>query len=86
VGQWKIAAIKMEHVFDERGWVTIKDAREITKEVGGNWSPRTLLQRNFVAAAENDPDNARGKKWITSSWKGKPSKKYLEAVTVLEKK
>lgn len=63
VGPWKIAAIKMEQLLTECGFVCLTDAREITKEVEGKWNASSLLNLFFKCTGERI-EGGRQMKWV----------------------
>ena len=88
VSPWKIAAIKLEFIADEKGWVSIIDAREMVKqevpiEDMGSY-PRTLLQSYFTCTNERDPRNTRCKRWVLK--RKKPSSQFLYVFKTLKGK
>jgi len=55
IGPWQIAACRLETRAIERGgWCTLADARDVTKDIGATWLPKTLLQAFFRCTAERD--------------------------------
>jgi hypothetical protein len=85
---WKIAAVKLEFIAKEKGWVSIIDAKEIVqqevpvKKIGSY--PRSLLQSYFVCTNERDPRNVRCKKWVLK--RKKPSDQYFYVFEALKGK
>lgn len=70
VSPWSVAAILLERRCDERGSITIADAREIRDQCNGRWNPSTMLSRYFI----HDPP-PKGK-WIFHPKWPRPSKRH----------
>jgi hypothetical protein len=78
VSPWKIIAIKLELLAEEKGWVSIIDVRDvINQEIPKQTKsyPRTLLQSYFTCTKEKDPRNIKCNKWILKN--KKPSNQFL---------
>jgi hypothetical protein len=75
VGPWKIAAIKMEQLHDECGFVCLTDAREVSKEVEGTWNAKTLLSLYFRCTGKR-VEGCNQMKWVLK--KTKPSDLFPE--------
>lgn len=75
VGPWKIAAIKMEQLCIECGFVCLTDVKEITKEVEGTWNPRALLQLYFKCTGKRIK-GSRQMSWVLKHIK--PSDRFKE--------
>jgi hypothetical protein len=63
VSLWSVAAVRLELLCRERGFVTARDAREIRDDLGAKWNPSTLLKRFF----EHRPP-PRGRWVLHSRW------------------
>ena len=85
VSPWKVVAVRLEFIFDEKGWVTIEDARQVVNEEIPNKSSyaRTLLQTYFRCTKDRAPGTKRGKKWILRT---RPSKKFPYVFKELKEK
>jgi hypothetical protein len=78
VSPWKIAAVKMEQLALEFGFVCLTDAREIAKEVGGHWNASTMLNRFFNCTRE-PVGGTQQKRWKLTGWDNRtPSALYPE--------
>lgn len=79
VGQFQIACIKLERIYDRRGWVSIYDARRITEEESGNWNARTMLAHHFRCTNVR-LKKKRGNRWVV---KWRPSVRWPKAAACL---
>jgi hypothetical protein len=77
-----MAACQLEKMFDQKGWVCLDDAREVTianRSVPNvdDWQPRGLLQKFYRSTGERIP-HSRQTKW--KPWPAWPqaSEKYPE--------
>jgi hypothetical protein len=52
VSAFQIAAVRLERLGAERGWVCLDDARAVQAEVGGRWNPQTLLSRFWTCSGK----------------------------------
>jgi hypothetical protein len=84
VSPWKIAAIRMEQLAAEFGFVCLTDAREIAREVEGHWNASTMLNRFFVCTHEC-VGGGRQQKWkLSGRSNSTPSACYPEVAGALE--
>jgi len=82
ISPFQIAAVKLEQLCNEKGWVSIYDAREITKKEKGSWNPRSLL-RGFTTNGQKIPAelNQKGSQWELEKYKRSwPSERYPQAI------
>jgi hypothetical protein len=88
VTPWKVAAVKLEMMAREKGWVSIIDSREVVQQevpldCMGSY-PNTLLKTYFKSTKEKDPRNKRCKKWILRT--NNPSKKFKDVYAFMKGK
>jgi len=76
VGPWQVAAVMLEKMVAEFGYICRNDVEEVVKEVGGHWNPSTMLNRFFECTHE-PIDGTRQMKWGLGRWRA-PSSCYPE--------
>lgn len=78
VSPWSIAAVRLDLLIRERGWVCLDDVRGATAEVGGDWNPKTLLGR-YWRSTPTPVGNATGQlRWKPKDprWTAAPSDEF----------
>lgn len=83
IGPWQLAAVSLDLRAEERGWVSLGDARAVTERFSGSWNAKTLLSRYFRCTGVPRGVGVRGSRWETRPRVRRPSAEWPDVAAHL---